>query len=573
MVLIPILKDPMSSLMKNVNSPSSTHVKFELPDEKQSIITYYNEDGKESQAFKLNYIIKTIHSKDTEDALLLKWITEFKDTILFLDRQNEPITNALLKLEWYTKDSKLVRMYQELLWNLVTAHPYYLRNVLMMTIVIFSKVSSENETMSEEDKLKLQNVHGLLLKITELVPSSQQTFVNMLSEKFPYMKSSPCVILHYVENMLIVGSYLPSKRYLILECIIKRLIQMDVLCSKNAIEEAEYEKQEENQMELDGIESKAGNTSDQMALPLAHTLDLLMNCLFTFIKETSFPQGKDQMNWEATKKLYKEILTAFDKIILPTQGCCHAQYILFYICSLKQELCDGFLDYLWKKVQNPNVAPVFRQISAFFIGSFLSRAKYICISTVTACLNLMCNWIHRYIDAHTSQDLNSHGSFHSVCQTVFYVFAFRNRELLEMKDGYKYLRSLNFDRIVTCRLNPLRYCDRSIVQNFASISRNHQIAYVYPVIEKNNRNLLYANNHSSSEECAAGAMIPTFFPFDPYLLKKSKHWVEPNYRLYNHDNKEEESLELMDEEEPNVNDVIFSYSMSPGFKKSYLLNR
>lgn len=43
--------------------------------------------------------------------------------------------------------------------------------------------------------------------------------------------------------------------------------------------------------ELDGVESKAVNTSDQMALPLAHTLDLLMNCLFTYIKETAFSEG------------------------------------------------------------------------------------------------------------------------------------------------------------------------------------------------------------------------------------------------------------------------------------------
>lgn len=101
-----------------------------------------------------------------------------------------------------------------------------------------------------------------------------------------------------------------------------------------------------------------------------------INILFLF-NNVYFVVGEEKLNWESLKKLYKEILTAFDKIILPTQGCCHSQYILFYICSLKQDLCDGFLDYLWKKVQNPNVAPVFRQISAFFIGSFLSRAKYI----------------------------------------------------------------------------------------------------------------------------------------------------------------------------------------------------
>lgn len=92
--------------------------------------------------------------------------------------------------------------------------------------------------------------------------------------------------------------------------------------------------------------------------------------------------GDENMDWECTKKFYKELLTVFDKIILPTSGSIHVQYIMFYICSLKQELSDGFLDYLWKKVQNPNIAPAYRQIAAFYIGSFLARAKYISIRLV-----------------------------------------------------------------------------------------------------------------------------------------------------------------------------------------------
>jgi len=61
-------------------------------------------------------------------------------------------------------------------------------------------------------------------------------------------------------------------------------------------------------------------------------------------------------------------------------------------------------------------------------------------------------------------------------------------------------------------------------------------------------------------------MITTFFPFDPYLLKRSKQWIEPLYRIYSHANKEEE-LELEEEEEMCVNDDLFSYSTSPGFKR------
>lgn len=99
--------------------------------------------------------------------------------------------------------------------------------------------------------------------------------------------------------------------------------------------------------------------------------------------------GDDKNDWEATKKLYKELLTVFDKIILTTHGSCHCQFIMFYICSFKPELSDGFIDYLWKKVQNPSIGPVFRQISSFYIGSFLARAKYISIRFVYLFIKLL----------------------------------------------------------------------------------------------------------------------------------------------------------------------------------------
>ncbi|GFU55606.1 RNA polymerase I-specific transcription initiation factor RRN3 [Nephila pilipes] len=570
-MLVPILKTEMSACVKDANSCNSARVTFDLPIERESIVEYVQGDDELSYPARLNSVLKILCCNDSEDALLLKWLAELKDNILFLNKKNESIIFALLKMEWYNKDDNFVRLYQELILNLVTAHPIYLKHVLYFIISIFVKVGADKEVVTADERKKWQHAHDLSKCITELIPFSQYTFYVALVEKFPYIRSSSSVLLHYIENLLTVCSYLSNKRHLILECIIEKLIQIDALCSKDTIEKYEMQK-EENLVMVEDMEevSNSEEKLNKMAFPLAHTLDVIMNCLFTYVKKECFFNDGENLNWESTKKLYKEILTIFDKIILPTQGSCHVQYVLFYICGFKQELCVGFLDFLWKKVQNPNVAPVLRQISAFYIGSLLSRAKYINISTVTGCFDLMCNWIHRYIEAHTSRDLEVHGTFHSVCQTVFYVFAFRSKELLEMKEGHKYLQGLNFDRIVTCRLNPLRFCDRNVVQNFASIARNNQIAYVYPVIERNNRNLLYACFRSNTEEYSAGAMITTFFPFDPYLLKRSKHWIDSWYRIYHHTCKDDEIMDSDEEEEMKVEEEMFSYGSSPGFKKSYL---
>jgi len=79
-------------------------------------------------------------------------------------------------------------------------------------------------------------------------------------------------------------------------------------------------------------------------------------------------------------------------------------------------------------------------------------------------------------------DVQQHGPFFSLCQAVFYVFAFRHKELLEshrgkcsssmtrwmpnvclvmdsfllFSVGLDFLRRLNFERIITSRLNPLK---------------------------------------------------------------------------------------------------------------------
>ena len=38
---------------------------------------------------------------------------------------------------------------------------------------------------------------------------------------------------------------------------------------------------------------------------------------------------------ERTKELYKDLLSVFDKLILPTHASCHVQYTIFYLCSFR----------------------------------------------------------------------------------------------------------------------------------------------------------------------------------------------------------------------------------------------
>lgn len=38
---------------------------------------------------------------------------------------------------------------------------------------------------------------------------------------------------------------------------------------------------------------------------------------------------------EQTKDLYRDLMSVFDKLVLPTHASSHVQFILFYLCSFR----------------------------------------------------------------------------------------------------------------------------------------------------------------------------------------------------------------------------------------------
>lgn len=83
------------------------------------------------------------------------------------------------------------------------------------------------------------------------------------------------------------------------------------------------------------------------------------------------------------------------------------------------------------------------------------------------------------------------------------------------------MERLNLGRIVTSRLNPLRVCQPAIVQNFAAVTRNYQLAYCYSVIEHNSRNtmaVIYQNERGAV--IVSNNVLEAIFPFDPLVLEK-----------------------------------------------------
>ena len=102
-----------------------------------------------------------------------------------------------------------------------------------------------------------------------------------------------------------------------------------------------------------------------------------------------------------------------------------------------------------------------------------------------------------------------------------------------------------FWRTVTCHLNPLRFCLPTIVRNFSAVAKHFQVAYCDTILQKNAR-LHLPEVSAMATHVTSGAkpvLLDTFFPFDPYNLSKSRHFIDLYYREY-HGN-----IELDDEED------------------------
>ena len=153
------------------------------------------------------------------------------------------------------------------------------------------------------------------------------------------------------------------------------------------------------------------------------------------------------------------------------------------------------------------------------------------------------------------------------------------------------LQSLNLTKIVTCRLNPLRVCVPTVVQHFAAVTRTYQLAYCYTVMERNSRSNIPVVQSSNR----LTPWLDTFFPFDPYVLKRSGKCILVNYMSFqgnlpqiNAHEHEQENARMFtgnkEEDDDDDDDYMidstppgpiststnrvhnFSYSTSPGFR-------
>lgn len=122
----------------------------------------------------------------------------------------------------------------------------------------------------------------------------------------------------------------------------------------------------------------------------------------------------------------------------------YVQFLLLYGLSMDSSRIGGLLEALWDLVASARVGPGLRQASVAHLGGLLARANFIPLVYLHSFIRKMADWCHAYIKAQDSWNPNPgnnpHGVFYSVCQSLFYLIAFKHNYMFTDKKGKHFLQ-------------------------------------------------------------------------------------------------------------------------------------
>ncbi|KAF5333679.1 hypothetical protein D9611_002662 [Ephemerocybe angulata] len=240
------------------------------------------------------------------------------------------------------------------------------------------------------------------------------------------------------------------------------------------------------------------------------------------------------------------LLSIFERTILNTFKSRYTQFLVFWYASLDPEFVDVFQGTLVERALygpsepanqgsgasgSTNTTPeLTRAAAASYIGSFVSRAKFVDRESTRSVVGVLCQYLQAYLDdvdealrmyTETNGELGSavgapsqHVVFYAVAQAVLLIFCFRWRELVidydEEEEMLKHARRPGADphsisisarvrkdkwipelsvlkRVVMSVLNPLKVCSPGVVSQFARVAHQTDFVYCYSILESNKR--------------------------------------------------------------------------------------
>nr|KAJ3422283.1 hypothetical protein HK105_000406 [Polyrhizophydium stewartii] len=524
---------------------------------------------------------------------------------------------AVLAIDWLGQDALFVQTYCHFLENLVSAHAVYVGPVAKTLVQHLRNGVRQNPRMMPS--MLFERTHTALERILRLVPTGPSFLVDILKVNFPHKSQDIETQVYYVRSLLRIAQYAPVLRNQILGVIVEGIVQIDVdiQIEIEELDEEELEAIQETVFSMDDLDMGASSPQGETSGGAAHVagsraahdgdgdegehgrdsdsdsddsdheggftpitsdiktmvekLDALLSLLFQYIHEVH--QASERSGAGELTSLFHVFLDIFDRIMIPTHRLRCTQFLLFYLCSLSRDFPGDMMGLLISRLSEVSSPAVIRISAAAYLGSFVSRAKFVEIESVRLCLRLLNQFVQNYLDSNEAAmgsriQVDRFGVFYSAVQAILYVFCFRWRELMVVGDtllvGQMPAELKGFQRVLLSRFAPLKVCSEPIAQEFAKIMHSLNIMYCFPLIggsaaaaaaaaagggvssgtqTPSQPGIVPDMARTASQSSFSGIggsvqdlsyavieRLDSFFPFDPLTLPRSRGYIAPLYQ-------------------------------------------
>ncbi|KAJ9051123.1 DNA independent RNA polymerase I transcription factor, variant 2 [Entomophthora muscae] len=393
--------------------------------------------GSENEYLNLVQLIKTNTEKAVLDTQCVsQWLLTFIRHISLLRQDCRSLVEQVLKLRWVSQDDCFCEIFHRFVVHLVSAHPAYVFEVIERITKYFLHTNKIEEAFKAKAKERL---HLLLKEVIVLVPTSTTHLCKRLISLLPIKDNSLGEHVAYTEHLLLVARYIPMLRDQLLTALMNRILQLDSEIQievdelKEIIQEeapgdvffmeADEPSDDEDSSDAESI-SEIKNTCPRAIEVMIQKLDAMLNLVLEFVKTFDFSQQEGY-------GLFYHMVHIFNASIIRTFKSRHAQFVMFYLCSLHSRFSDAFLGVLFDHLASPDAPQVTRIASVAYLSSFTARAKFVEDSDVRKVASLLLNWLGSYMESTPSVDIRldptRHALFYATTQAALYLFCFRWR--------------------------------------------------------------------------------------------------------------------------------------------------
>lgn len=545
---------------------------------------------------------KSDSSDDVDSGDLRTYVLALMSQAPLMGSSCNSLVRQILQCQWLGRSDAFVRAYVQFLAALASAHGSHLTAILGMLVDKFSQ-SRPSEWRAPRSITKTtaaggedgdgnvdvdaatarERLHTAVQYMIHMFPTATTIIRGLIVTKFPYAQVTGRVHKAYIENLLRLREYAVDIKGDIMDLIINQVVSIDVQMQLD-LDDLDDETtarvlqslQQTSEQKGAGISADDDYDSDDDDDSVAtdeededeeqmrveemkrnvQKMDMSLDILF----ELYTPHFADPDSDEAFSH-YESLMAEFTNIILPTYKSRHTQFLVFHFGQLSPRLMDAFCGTCVNIAFESSRPMVLRQAAVAYLASFVARGVHVpgdIVRTVFDLLGYHMNDMRASFEPTCrGPDLRRYSTYYSLFQALIYMFCFRWRDLVtsapesvDRDDPSSYLghdlewasgirESLRQN--IYSKLNPLKICSPSIVDEFARLAHHLRFLYVYPLLETNKRIRLsqfvstsYAIGASLRDTGADSKgeewhQLDPYFPFDPYQLPVSRRWVESDY--------------------------------------------